>query len=118
MNWLLEFVGDVPEGVVTVILTVAGEVSVAVELAGDTASISVPPSTTLNDMAGILPKSTAVVPSKKLPDMTTSSPPEIAPASGETEFMSGGGPVKYIVGDVPTDVSMLRLICPDNPLGR
>jgi hypothetical protein len=75
-------VAEVPPGVVTVTSTVpaspAGEVAVMLVAL-----------TTVNEVAAVLPKLTAVAPVNPLPVMVTSAPPASGPAVGEIPVTVG-----------------------------
>jgi hypothetical protein len=74
VNWSAEEVGEVPAGVVTVTFTVPVP-------AGLSALISVS-LTTLNEVAAVVPKSTAVVPVNPVPAIVTRVPPAAGPLVG------------------------------------
>ena len=86
MNWSLgALTAEVPLGVVTVTSTVpvpAGEVTVRL--------VAV---TTLIEVPGLVPKSTAVAPVKLVPLTVTEVPPPAGPLFGLTPVTVGGGVV-------------------------
>ena len=83
MNVSAEEVGDVPSGPVTVTSTVpAGS-------AGIVAVIWVPAVLTTTLVAGVVPKSTAVVPAKPVPVTVAMPPPVVGPEIGLTAVTAG-----------------------------
>ena len=85
MNLSLVEIAEVPDGVVTVISTVATD-----ETAGDTAVIELGELTVKLD-AAILPKSTEVTLVKSEPVIFTVVPPVVGPDEGVIELTDGGG---------------------------
>jgi hypothetical protein len=81
VNWSATTAGDVPSGLVTVMLTVpvpAGETAV-MEDAEFTVKLA----------AGVDPKATPVAPVKSLPVMVTEVPPAVEPLPGATLVTAG-----------------------------
>jgi hypothetical protein len=115
VKWSAELVAEVPPGVVTVTSTVpaepAGEVAVTlVSLA------------TVNDVAAVLPKLTAVAPVNPLPVIVTAVPPAIGPPAGETPVTTGAAMyVKWsaeLVAEVPPGVVTVTSTVPASPAGE
>jgi len=83
VNWFAAPVALVPPSVVTLTLTVPVP-------AGDVAVIWVA-EMTMNDVAAVAPKVTAVAPVKFVPVIVTDVPPAVGPAVGETDVTVGAG---------------------------
>ena len=91
VNWSAAPVALVPPGVVTVMSTVpalsAGEVAVI-----DVALL------TVNAVAAVAPKLTAVAPVKPVPVIVTEVPPAVGPLVGLTLVTVGAGDERELVG--------------------
>jgi hypothetical protein len=82
VKWSAELVAEVPPGVVTVTSTVPAEPAGAV-------AVMLVALTTVNEVAAVLPKLTAVAPVNPLPVMVTAVPPASGPATGEIPVTTG-----------------------------
>jgi hypothetical protein len=108
-------IADVPLGVVTVISTTPAT------WAGATAVIELL-ETTLNDVAGELPKLTAVAPVKPVPFIVTFVPPIIGPLVGERPVTVGAATYvnssAAVTADVPLGVVTVTSTVPAFPIGE
>jgi hypothetical protein len=115
VKWSAELVAEVPPGVVTVTSTVpaepAGEVAVML--------VSL---TTVNEVAAVLPKLTAVAPVNPLPVIVTDVPPASGPAVGEIPVTTGATVyVKWsaeLVVELPPGVVTVTSTVPASPAGE
>ena len=89
MKWSAAPVADVPPPVVTVTSTVPAEPD------GLTAETEVS-EWTVTPLAGVLPKSTAVVPVRWVPVMVTFVPPAAEPEAGLTALTVGTGVAAHV----------------------
>jgi hypothetical protein len=87
VNSSADEVALVPDGVVTTTSTVPAAV-----VAGLVAAIEVAEST-VYEVAGVLPKRTAVAPVNPVPEMVTTVPPVVGPELGERPVTVGGDAV-------------------------
>jgi hypothetical protein len=92
VNWSEDTIAEVPEGVVTVILTVPGPAA-----GGELTVIWV--SEIESMAANVVPNDTCVAPPVKFdPLMVTEVPPAVLPQPGETRVTDGGVPVAHAAG--------------------